>query len=399
MHVTLKNLGLLSILGSVSLSAQAALPVGISGAWFKPGQSGHGVSIEILAPDRALLFWYVYDQNGVPMPLYVDGVVRGREIRGTAYNPSGMRFGSFDPAEHTLPVWGEVSMTFEDCSSARLEWQADSAVFGSGELPFTRLAELDGSACTLVPRGSVQAQTYAMSTTMTFDPSPTVFRATGYAALDSDGTVWAVETAGGGLASLDLILGPTNVGLPLHALIGKPLRGAADLDQLRLRAGNNSWANSPGREVIQPTIDESVRDDDGSLRLEFIVPYESSNQFLLTPSPLGLVSPVSVERISGSYVQKLKGQFINTDATVDLAADGSACLKILFNPTPLRCDLDGKVWIVDGDEGFFDIELRDRRDLAADVYRGRGWLQNSADGERLVIVASNGDHVMGVVAR
>ena len=59
----------LVMVGGVCINAQAALPAGLSGGWFNPQASGHGLSVQILDPERALMFWYVYDHEGKPMPL------------------------------------------------------------------------------------------------------------------------------------------------------------------------------------------------------------------------------------------------------------------------------------------------------------------------------------------
>jgi hypothetical protein len=307
-----------------------------------------------------------------------------------------MRFGSFDPAELNVPPWGELSMEFDDCNTATLSWSTASSEFDSGSLPFVRLTDLDRSECTLLPPGRVQPRAYVMTTeTRHLVNGNLAFSASGFAALDADGSLWAVETIG---ASTDLILGPTNVSAPHHALTGKPLSGAEDIDRLLLRRGGNTWASPPDGLVIVPTVDESVHNTDGGLELNFIVPNASSIEWRLDPVPSGLEAPISMPRIAGQYVQQLKGQFFDSEATIDLGVDRSVCIKIELINTALPCDLDGEVWIVDGDDGFFDIELRNRRSPAEKAYRGRGWLQNTSDGERLVIVASNGDRQLGIAA-
>lgn len=377
----------------------AGLPAGISGAWYNPAQPGHGISVELLAPDRALLFWYTYDNDGTPMPLYVEGQIQGRVIRGQAYRPSGMRFGSFDPAALNSPLWGELSMEFDDCNNATLRWTTPAPEFGSGSLPFARLTALDGNECSLASRGQVLPQAFEMITRTTItnfgNPQPSIINARGYAALDADGSIWAVETTGD---ALDFILGPANVSAPQHALIGKALEGAGDIDRLLLRGGRNSWATRPDIHVVAPTIDEDVRSGDGLL-LNFSIPDASAIEWQLEPAPFALISPISTQRIARSYVQNLKSQFFNSVADISLRSDRGVCIKIVILGTSLPCDLTGEFWIVDGDTGFFDIELRNQRDLAEGAYRGRGWLQSTANGERLVIAASNGDRVLGIAAQ
>ena len=49
------TLSTLLLLGSTGI-ASAALPPGISGSWYNPQQSGHGLSIDMLSRDRALVW-------------------------------------------------------------------------------------------------------------------------------------------------------------------------------------------------------------------------------------------------------------------------------------------------------------------------------------------------------
>ncbi len=127
--------------------ASAQLPPGISGAWYNPQQSGHGLSIEILDDKRALAFWYVYDPQGNPVHLYLDGRIEGRRIEATAYAPRGMRFGSFRREDLELPVWGEVALDFSSCDKALLQWDSDRPEYGSGSSEVQRLTRISGLDC------------------------------------------------------------------------------------------------------------------------------------------------------------------------------------------------------------------------------------------------------------
>ena len=145
------------LLGLLPLSlAHAALPAGISGAWYNPEQPGHGLSVEILSDTSALAYWYVFDPAGNPVHLYLEGQVEGSRINATAWHSRGMRFGSFDPAEHQLRRWGTVTIDFADCNAALLGWNADGpagAGYGSGELPINRLTSIAALPCQLAAPG------------------------------------------------------------------------------------------------------------------------------------------------------------------------------------------------------------------------------------------------------
>ena len=132
-------------------TAQAALPPTLSGSWFDPVHAGHGFSIEMLEGDRAIAYWFVYDEHGAPVHLYLDGRVDGRTIEGPAYLARGMRFGAFDPATRSLGHWGELSITFDSCTAARLRYDANGPAggprFGRGDIALARLASIGELEC------------------------------------------------------------------------------------------------------------------------------------------------------------------------------------------------------------------------------------------------------------
>jgi len=140
--------------------AQGALPGGISGHWYNSEQSGHGITLTLVDPSFAVMVWHVFDTEGNPMTLYIEGDVSGRRVDGTAYAPGGMRFGLFDPDEYEAPVWGEVTLEFDSCASAELSWDAEDPAFGSGSMPFERLAYTHGIDCSLPPPNELPAGLY-----------------------------------------------------------------------------------------------------------------------------------------------------------------------------------------------------------------------------------------------
>ncbi len=130
--------------------ATAQLPSGISGAWYNPAQSGHGLSVELHSPTKAIVFWMVYDPDGNPVHLYIDASVQGQSLGGPAYLSRGMRFGSFDRKEHQFLHWGEVNIKFLTCRDARLSYDASGPAgegYGEGQLPLQRLLGIAGLPC------------------------------------------------------------------------------------------------------------------------------------------------------------------------------------------------------------------------------------------------------------
>lgn len=147
----LRRLCLIALLCLASTAAHAALPATVSGSWYDPVHAGHGLSVEMLGGDRAIAYWFVYDERGAPLHLYLDGTISGRTIAGPAYLARGMRFGTFDPATLALGHWGEIAITFDSCDSARLRFDANGPAggpqFGRGDIALSRLSSIGELEC------------------------------------------------------------------------------------------------------------------------------------------------------------------------------------------------------------------------------------------------------------
>src|SRR6478736_6513500 len=77
----------------------AAVDPSYSGSWYNPPESGSGFNLEIFSPERALLFWYTYDDFGDPVWLYSEGVIDGETIDFDVYYADGMFFSDLDTAD------------------------------------------------------------------------------------------------------------------------------------------------------------------------------------------------------------------------------------------------------------------------------------------------------------
>ena len=125
----------------------------MSGSWYNPDQDGHGLSVEVLADGRAVIYWYVYNPDGTPTFLLAEGNTRfyGDAILATAYHVSGMRWGMFDPAEKKLEYWGDIVLSFQDCNHANLNYLAQNTDMtipnGEGDIPLVRLASIEYLQC------------------------------------------------------------------------------------------------------------------------------------------------------------------------------------------------------------------------------------------------------------
>jgi hypothetical protein len=119
--------------------------------WFNADQAGHGLKVEVISSETVVIYWYAYHPDGTPMWLLTAAKVNGDTATGQAHIHSGMRFGSFDPAELKRETWGTVSLRFNDCFNARLSYEStlsdEGLSFGSGEIDLQRLTAIKGLPC------------------------------------------------------------------------------------------------------------------------------------------------------------------------------------------------------------------------------------------------------------
>lgn len=139
-------------LGAAMASAQnTPLPDprgGISGAWYSPDQSGHGLHIERLDRNRVVLAWYTFEPDGTPLWLVATGRQHGPRITAEAVRTVGGRPPAlWDAAAVESVPWGTLTLDFDGCNSGTLAWQSLEPAFGSGSLPIRRLTRIDGLRC------------------------------------------------------------------------------------------------------------------------------------------------------------------------------------------------------------------------------------------------------------
>lgn len=126
-----------------------AQPRQYSGAWYGgPGQAGHGFSVEELADNRFVIFWYSFDGLGNRTWLVSQGTRRGNVMRGDAYTIDGGQFPpDFDEAATSRVEWGTLTITFDDCNQANASWTTDQSGFSSGSMDLFRLSGIVGAPC------------------------------------------------------------------------------------------------------------------------------------------------------------------------------------------------------------------------------------------------------------
>ena len=386
-------IALLGLLGVPYASVDAALPGGISGPWYNSGQSGHGLSIELIdGGERAVVIWNVYTPGGEPLNLYVEAAVDGRRIEGQAYAPRGMRFGRFDPGELALPRWGQVWLDFSSCDSATLNWASTDASYGSGSMPIERLALLDGVECSLPPPNDLPVGLVRGD----FPTDGFGFSEEGF--LDKEGRLWGLTRG--------YIPGPAWAGSAVARFwSADPI--AADAREVTVKTRlmyAGAFGNGPfteygtGRWTLAPT-----------LRGEFSPPTRDPLSTLTwTPDAAlaaSLVTPASRADAVGTYTLTLRDQFADKPTALKVNADGSVCIEHPYDgripgfhlpPSADGCWFSGTLSDHEGDIGLLSFRLKDNLETERRVYRGRAWLKNGTQGQELVMVGDN--RTLGLVA-
>ncbi len=372
--------------------AMALLPAGISGGWYNPAQSGHGLSIEILDEQRAIALWYVYDPQGNPVHLYIDGTIEGRSIKGPAYYSSGMRFGSFNPAEHQLSPWGRVEIEFFDCDHARLTYDGlppAGASYGTGSIELTRLLALAGHSCRLGAVNALARGAYSGSVTVRPSSAGAIELV---AAVDPDGVLWAAP------------LVPTTVDraiagavAPLVIGTGVPQDGTRSRMTLDARANlafsaTTSWSTR----IEDFARSGAINHHADTARVAELLLVQDTAAFdrnaVTRPLDLRDVS-AHAYRIATGFVSGANNapQPLNERLTVSEA--GALCVsrRAPGAATGGECYYQGQITATYPGWTFFAFRLARAGERQATPILGRGWVLFQADGSRRVVLVGESE--------
>lgn len=373
---------LLALTCVVPSAARAALPYGVSGPWYNPAQSGHGLSISLVEQGRrAAVIWHVYDAEGEPLTLYVDGVVRGRDILGTAFAPRGMRFAEFDPQALDLPEWGEVTIRFDTCESATLSWTSTTEGFSDGSVPIVPLAPIESLPCSLPPPNTLAPGLYRGRYLMPASP-----HSNGWGVVDGQGRLW-----GGTLfRGAEVWQTPSFVN---HSVISLAEVSAEDGGTLEARLLGNRVA---GQQLIAVAGSGEGGTDS---RLSFRGGQLDQDWEVGAPAGTRLIAPVDVPRLMGDYRLPYLDPPLSFVVEGRVRIEGNGELCVTYRPQEGdRCNALGRLSTAEGEAGLIDFELRTDTPGSA-VFRGRGWLARVDGVETLSLVGWNGDSGVQLVAR
>ncbi len=132
-------------------AATAGQPACMSGTWYNPNQSGHGLQVQIFGdtgsnPSMAVV-WYAFE-NGEPIFLVGAAAADATGARVTLQRPSGAQFPpAFASTDVVREVWGEIDFRVTSSDTAHLTWTPTLAGFRAGEMDLTRLTTIRGQGC------------------------------------------------------------------------------------------------------------------------------------------------------------------------------------------------------------------------------------------------------------
>lgn len=121
---------------------------GITGAWFDPQQSGHGLLVEVLPENRLLAWWFTFDAQGNQAWFGGVGSYAGNVATIPFARTTGGRFiPNFNPTQVSNPPWGTATIRFTGCNRGRIDYASSQPGFGAGSMELTRLTLPAGLTC------------------------------------------------------------------------------------------------------------------------------------------------------------------------------------------------------------------------------------------------------------
>jgi hypothetical protein len=158
---------------SVTITTQAqprafTLEPGIAAAWYDVDRSGEGFIIEMLDAERAVVYWFTYNELGEQDWTIGLGSWDGNRLRfPELVRTSGGLFGpDFDPALVSREVVGSATFTWNDCSSGSMDWHIGN---DRGRQSLSRITRIQGLDCGLPNSAPVSEQ--ARFSGAWYDPS------------------------------------------------------------------------------------------------------------------------------------------------------------------------------------------------------------------------------------
>jgi hypothetical protein len=140
----------MEIPGNECTSNNKALPNGISGAWFDSSRSGEGFTVYLSNQGKQQIVtvtWYTYGENGEQLWLSGSATVVDQSINISEIKQfTGANLFSGNAQE---TIMGSLSMSWDDCNSAIVNYDFQVGNLGSGQMNLTQLTHLENTQCDL----------------------------------------------------------------------------------------------------------------------------------------------------------------------------------------------------------------------------------------------------------
>lgn len=133
---------------SPAYAAEHYIDADLSGNWFDPTNSGHGIQIEVLDLSQAVVAWYAFTPAGDPLWLFGIGEIQGDTLEAELFHYRSTGFPpDHDPDQMEGERWGEVVFRQTGCDSAVIDYLPNDEAFTAGQIALERLTRIDGSRC------------------------------------------------------------------------------------------------------------------------------------------------------------------------------------------------------------------------------------------------------------
>lgn len=120
-----------------------------SALWYDPNQNGHGINVYLLADNRIVVVWYVFDNDGHPLWLIGVGTHDGQVATiNVTSSSNGIFPPDFDSNNVSTTDWGQFKLSFSDCNNGLFEWMPlQNNGYTAGQMAIQRINNTLGISC------------------------------------------------------------------------------------------------------------------------------------------------------------------------------------------------------------------------------------------------------------
>ena len=155
---------IVKVWGSTTRVGDIGVTNGITGHWYDSGNPGHGVVMEVIAPespggpDRLTTYWATYGLNGEQMWLTGVGNISGTRAVVPVLVTGAGRYPPLFTQPPTKVNFGTITFDFANCNSATMLVQPVLTNFIPVSIPLTRLTGIKGLPCSFLQSGQIDRE-------------------------------------------------------------------------------------------------------------------------------------------------------------------------------------------------------------------------------------------------